>query len=146
MIIESETLNYWIEKYERKTGEQFKVPKGFRLFFLPARGFAQFKVDQQGKMLVVYQLCGDANFWRDLGEIICWQNDLRYISTICTRSIKPYIRLFGWSIISEFEKNSQKRFICKDKQDRKIIITHKGKDTDEKLPTYWVTHYLRERV
>ncbi len=140
----AKTLAEWIILYESKTNDKVELPKGFQLYFLPERGFCQYKVDIDNKMLIVYQLCGDAKFWRDVGELICLVNKLDSISTICTRNILAYIRFWGWKIKQQFDVNNQKRFICEDTQGRKIIITHKHIDGNGDV-AYWVTHYITER-
>ena len=48
------TLKEWVEKYETERDDPVVCPKGFDMYWLPERGFAQYKfVDG---ILVVYQL------------------------------------------------------------------------------------------
>lgn len=139
-------LEEWVKKYEEKTNDKFMLPKGFQLCYLPERGFCQFKIDKEGKMLMIYQTCGDARFWHDVGELICHMNGLNCIGTICTVHFEAYARIFGWAIENVENVNNQKRYTLKDSIGRKLIATHKHFDEKTGEPCYWVTHYLHERV
>ena len=57
-------LEEYIAKYEKRTGEKFEPKIGFKLFYLPARGFCEYKIDTDKNMVMIYQLCGDGKFWR----------------------------------------------------------------------------------
>lgn len=140
----TKTLKDWIKFYEDKTGDSVSLLDGFQMYWLAERGFCQYKIDIEGKMLIIYQVSGDAKFWHDMGEIICLANNLDYMSTICTRNINAYMRFWKWEVAEEFNVNNQKRFICKDVHGRKVIITHQGIN-DKGNPTYYVTQYLNER-
>lgn len=140
----SRTLEEWIKFYEDKTGDPVLLPVGFQMFWLAERGFCQYKIDVEGKMLIIYQVSGDAKFWHDMGEVICLANNLDYMATICTRNIKAYIRFWQWSIVEEFDINNQKRFICKDINGRKVVITHQGIN-DKGNPTYYVTQSMKKQ-
>lgn len=137
-------LKEYVKIYEKKTNDKFKLPKGFKIYYLADRGFCEFKADKENNTVMVYQMCGDILFWRDIGELLACQNNLKYLSTICTVHIKPYLRLLGFKIVKEFFKNGQYRFICKDKLGRKVIATHKHFDDKTGEPAYWVTQYLNE--
>lgn len=139
-------LGEWIKRYEEKTGDKFLLPKGFQLYFLPERGFAQFKIDFEGSILMIYQACGDAKFWRDVGELMCIMNNIDHISTICTVNIDAYIRIFGWKPYNVENVNGQKRYHCYDTLGRKVIATFKGIDEATGEPSYWVTQYLRDKA
>lgn len=39
------SLKEWIKIYEEKTGDNFGVPNGYRLFYMAERGFASMKPD-----------------------------------------------------------------------------------------------------
>lgn len=140
------SLKEWVKIYEEKTGDKAELPAGYRLFYLAERGFASMKPSLEDKMMVVYQVCGDAKFWRDHAELYAATMGLDYVASICTRHIKPYIRGFGWSIISEQCINGQYRFNCQDSIGRKVIITHKDINDITGEPEYWVTHYLNEKA
>lgn len=140
------SLQEWVKIYEEKTGDRAELPYGYRLLYLAERGFASMKPDIEGKMMIVYQVCGDGKFFRDYAELTAAAMGLDCVATICTRAIRPYIRSFGWQILSEQCIKDQHRFVCQDSIGRKIVITHK--DINEKTgePEYWVTHYLNEKV
>lgn len=140
------SLKEWIKIYEEKTGDNFGVPNGYRLFYMAERGFASMKPDLKTRLMVVYQVCGDGKFWRDYAELtFAVPMGLDAVCTICTRPIKPYIRGFGWEILDEQHKNGQYRFLCQDSTGRAVMITHK--DVQENgLPEYWVTHYCQRKA
>lgn len=140
------SLAAWVELYEKKTGEKADFPEGYRLFYLAERGFAVMKPCPEDKMLIMYEVCGDAKFWRDMGEIYCCSMGIDCISTICTRHIKPYIRSFGWRILKEECKDGQYRFLCDDSIGRKVVITHMCTNDVTGEPQYYVTHYLNEKA
>lgn len=96
------TLDEYIEKYEEKTKEKFKPHTEFKLFFLPSRGFCEYKVDSEKGLVMIYQLCGDGKFWRDFGNLLARLCHCRHLGTICSRSnIKAYIRFWGYRIVQE---------------------------------------------
>lgn len=133
------SINEWIKRYEDKTGDEFVLPAGFQLFWLPNRGFAQYRFYEG--MLVVYQLCGDIHFWYDLACLMCIQNGGNAVSTICTCPIKPYLRLLGFEIKEEEDREGKKRYICKDKFGRKVVATYRSTD-DTGCDSYFVTSYM----
>lgn len=139
------SLKEWIDIYEEKTGDKFGLPKGFRLCYLAERGFCEYRLDVEGKIVLVYQLCGDAKFWRDSLELIYSHAGFDAIGTICIRHIKPYIRSFGWQILTEMTKNGQKRYLCQDSIGRKVICTEIDKDENGEA-SYMVTHYFKEKA
>lgn len=96
------TLEEWIKIYEEKTGDTHTVPKGFKLLYLPDRGYAAFAFNKEDSALMIYEVCGDAKFWHDTGVLYCKQNGLRDIITLCTRNIRSYIRFWNWQIEEEF--------------------------------------------
>lgn len=142
----SKSLQEWVDMYERKTGEKVILPPGFVMYWLPKRGFAQFKVDKEGSILMIHMVCGDIHYWHDTALLMCMQNDIDHISTVCTRDVYAYMRMFGWNVVEEFDKDGDKRFICRDEAGCKVIITQRTRADDGKSHTYWVTHYLKERL
>lgn len=140
------SLQEWIKIYEAKTGDKAELPYGYRLLYLAERGFASMKPDIEGKMMIVYQVCGDAKFFRDYAELMAAGMGLDCVATICTRAIHPYIRSFGWQLLETQCINGQYRFVCQDSIGRKIIITHKDINETTGKPEYWVTQYLNEKV
>ena len=137
------TITEWAKLYEDKTGDKAELPAGFKLYFLPERGFAMYKPDETGKIMLIYRVCGDAKFWHDVAEIIAYQLGLKCFATIITRNVKAYIRFWNWTIVEETTIDSQKRFLCHDNQGREVIITHKGIQKNGE-PSYWCTQYLQK--
>lgn len=140
------SLAAWVDIYEKKTGEKANFPEGYRLFYLAERGFALMKPVPEDKIMIVYEVCGDAKFFRDLAEIYACSMGLEYICTICTRHIKPYIRAFGWRILKEECKNEQCRYICDDSIGRLVVITHMCTNDVTNEPQYYVTQYLNKKA
>lgn len=144
--MQGKSLREWIEIYEKKTKDTFEVPAGYRLLYLAERGFVQLKPDFEGKIMLVYQLCGDAKFWRDFAELVCSTMGLECVSTICTRHIEPYIRGFGWEILQKEDNNGHYRYWCQDSIGRLVVCTFKNINSDTGEPNYWVTHYLNTKA
>ncbi len=144
--MKGKSLKDWIELYENKTGDRAELPAGYRLFYLAERGFASMKPDFEGKMMIVYQTCGDAKFWRDFAELHSSIAGFECIATICTRHIEPYIRGFGWEVIEKEDVDGKYRYWCQDSIGRLVICTYKNDDEVTGEPNYWVTHYLNTKV
>ena len=136
------TLQEWVQFYEDKAKEKLEVPKGFLFQWFPTRGFIVMKPDVDGKMLMIYSVCGDGKFWRDVGELLALNNGLTKLCTICIRKIEPYIRFWHWKIVNKMEINGQKRYFCKDEYGRNVVITYKGTSEETGEPVYYVTQYL----
>jgi hypothetical protein len=148
MRIESnicKSLKGWVEMYEQKTGDKFGIPDGFRLIYLASRGFTIYKLDEEAKMIIVYQTCGDAKFWRDSLELIYGHVGYDYIGTIVTRHVKPYIRAFGAEIIKEYDRDGKKRYLCQDEIGRKVIFTEGGLN-EKGEPSFLCVQYLKQKA
>lgn len=109
-------MEYWIKKYESKTGEEFKPTEGFKLFFLPHRGFCEVRADKG--MLIVRQLSGDILFWKDFIETFCQAIGYHRLGTYCIRDILPYIRLVGFHIDRKECTPDGMRYFCTDDNGR----------------------------
>ena len=90
------TFDEWVKIYEKKTGIEFKPESRARLKFEPDKGFAEFGVYKD--MVIIGQTCGDAKYWKKLGEDIARQLGLNHLGTWCCRRIEPYIKLFDVEI------------------------------------------------
>lgn len=146
-MTKGKSLQEYLKIYKEKTGDNPMVPWGYRLLYLAERGFATMKPDIEGKMMIVYQTCGDGKFWRDYAELMAAGMGFDCVGTICTRAIEPYIRSFGWEILSKSEINGQRRYRCQDSIGRLIICTYKCDGDEEGMPPhYWVTHYLNQKA
>lgn len=99
-MVNKMTLNEWIKKYEEKTGDEHCTPDGFELVFDEEKGYAQYKHD--GNILFVYEACGDGKFWYQVvGVELAKKLGAKWIATICTRKIRPYMRLMGMKLTEE---------------------------------------------
>ena len=138
----AKSFDEWVEYYEQKTGDKYKCPNGYRVYYLPERGYSQ--MCRSGNMILVYGTCGDGQFWRDYAEVTANALGLDAIGTICTRPPLPYIRFWGWRIERMEEKDDFVRYYCKDKQGRRVILTPKHVEDNGDV-TYWVTQYLKKK-
>jgi len=118
------TLDAWIKIYEKRTRENFEPKKDFKLIFLPDRGFCEYSVDIQKRMVMIYQLCGDGKFWRDIALVMADLYGCNYIGTICSRdNIKAYIRFWGYCIDYEEQlPEGLSRYHCKQKTTQKPAL------------------------
>lgn len=93
------TLEDYIKKYEEKTKDKFKPKDGFKLFYLPDRGFCEIAATQNNSMLMIYQMAGDGKFWRDYATLLAQVLGIKKLGTICIRkNIEAYIRFWGFRI------------------------------------------------
>lgn len=135
------TLEEWVDKYETDRDDPFACPKGFECYWLPERGFAQYRfVDG---ILVVYQLCGDIHFWFDLAKLICLAKGGHAVSTVSILPIKPYLRLLKFKIVKDEERDGKHRYYCKDEAGRRVVATYKNTG-DDGNDNYFVTVYITE--
>lgn len=144
--MKGKSLKEWVDIYEQKTGDKAELPEGYRLFYLAERGFASMKPDEEGKMMIIYQVCGDAKFWRDYAELIGSTAGFNCVASICTRHVEPYIRCFGWETLEREEVNGHYRYWCQDSIGRLAILTYKHTDSETGEPVYWVTHYFNTKA
>ncbi|AXB82594.1 hypothetical protein ACG98G_04770 [Megasphaera hexanoica] len=135
----------WIQEYEKRTGDKFQALPGFTLWYLPDRGFCQWKPMDKNKTILCWSLCHDAKFWRDALECVALQFGYDRIMTVCILPIKAYIRYWGWKIEQDFVKDDGlHRYICSDKQGREVVITPKCVFKDGSV-NYFVTNELRRK-
>ena len=139
------SLKQWIDIYEKKTNDKVELPTGFRLFYLPARGFMMVRPLVADGILYIYQVCGDGKFWHDHAELMARALGFPCLATICNRNIETYLRNFEFDVLVKQDINSEKRFLCQDNVGRKVLATYKGKDNNGN-DEYWVTQYLNEKA
>lgn len=145
----------WADIYKSETNDNLNLLPGFRVYYLPNRGFAAMKVDFEAKMLIIDQLSGDARFWRDMAEVCMAQaNNLDVIATTCTRNIMPYMRLFGATLLDSEEISiSYKdgcgkklyRYLFQDEIGRAVMCSPRCINKDGNVE-YWVTQYLKVKA
>lgn len=134
------TLDEYIALYERKTGDKFIPHPNFKLVYLPDRGFCEFKKDDETKMMMIYQLCGDGKFWRDMCEGLTRLLGWEHCGSICIRPIKPYIRFWGYEVVKERElAPGEIQYICRDKQGRDAQCTPAWRDDKGEWAAYYIT-------
>jgi len=111
-------LDDYIQKYEKSTNEKFKPHPGFKLFYLPDRGFCEYHIDSTNDIVMIYQLSGDGKFWRDYGILLAQLTNCHHLGTICSRNnIKAYIRFWGYRIDYEEQlPDGLLRYHCKQKE------------------------------
>lgn len=112
-------LQEWIDRYNAKTDTPFEADNRYKLFFIPDRGFCEISCSISNDMVMIKQMCGDALFWRGAAEVIAQATGRRMIGTYCIRHIKPYIRLFGFTIERIEETEQGPRYFCVDKNGKR---------------------------
>ena len=96
MIMAEKSFEEWVKIYEKKTGTEFKPDPRAKLKFEPDKGFAEYGVTKD--MVIIGQLCGDAKYWKNLGEELARHLGLNHLGTWCIRKIEPYIKFFNVEI------------------------------------------------
>lgn len=136
------TIEEWISLYEKKTGEAFRQEEGFRLFFLPERGFCQMRVE--GELLIVRQVCGDGKFWFDHSQLLASVVGCKAIGTFAVRkNIEAFIRLCGYRIdCTEELPDGLKRYFCTHKDGTWGQASPHGKRDDGSV-VYMVTREVK---
>lgn len=134
------SLAAWIERYDAKAPEPFQRDARFGLYYLPARGFAE--VGSVGSLCVIWQLAGDARFWKEKVSEAARQAGYPRCGTLCIRpEIRAYIRLFGYGIErTEETKDGHTRYHCRHKTTGKARLVSPAftyKRTGQ--PAYFVT-------
>ena len=137
------TLEECISLYEKKTGEAFQNKEGFRLFFLPERGFCQMRID--GELLMLSQLCGDGHFWVDHSRLLASVVGCKAIGTFAVRkNIEAFIRLWGYRVYRTEElPDGLKRYFGIHKDGTKGQVSPYGKRADGSV-VYMVTREVKQ--
>lgn len=136
------TLEEWIGWYEQKTGDTFTLPDDYTINYHEKRGLMAIKPVFEKKMLVIEYVIGDGRFWYDVADMLARQNGLRYIATICTRSVYAYIRFWKYKVIKTWEIDGAKRFLGIDDMGYYGTMTYSGKDKKTGNDTYIVIRYV----
>lgn len=134
----------WIQEFEAKTGDKFYYIPGFTTWYLPTRGFCQWKDMPEDKTILIWNVCHDAKFWRDSLECVAMQFGYDRLMTVCILPIKAYIRYWGWKIRQDFEKDGVHRYICSDAMGREVVCTPQSIGDDGSV-NYYVTNELRRQ-
>ena len=136
-------LQGWIEKYEKKTGEKFEPQKGYKLFFLPKRGFCQMRMD--GELLILGQVCGDGRFWVDHSRLLASVVGCKAIGTFAVRkNIEAFIRLWGYRVYRTEElPDGLKRYFGIHKDGTKGQVSPYGERADGSV-VYMVTWEVKQ--
>lgn len=142
------SLKEWADFYTIKTNDIVNLLPGFRLYYLPNRGFATMKIDFEAKMLIIDQVAGDANFWRDMAEVCMAQaNGLDVIATTCNRDLMAYMRLFDAEMLDIESVGLENgtilsRYLFQDNIGRAVLASPRCINKQGKVE-YWVTQYLK---
>ncbi len=134
----TKTLDEWIALYEKKTGSKFERMPVCKLVYFPDRGFAEFAASKN--MIIIHQLCGDAKFWKQVGEVLAMEHGLNHLGTWCIRDIEPYIKFFNAEIenIEELD-DGLKRYHCRFKGTGKPALCSPHFKTENGNIGYMVT-------
>lgn len=133
------TYEEWVMMYEEKTGKKFTRDEKYRLFYFPERGFCEVAVDVDVGITVIRNLCGDARFWRRVVECIAQSFGIKGCGTYCLRNIRPYIRLFGFTIVRTEERGEYLRYHGVDENGCKGTASPCGMDDETGRMIYMIT-------
>lgn len=125
--------------YGEKTGSPFERNKNYKLFYFPERGFCEVAADVEHGIVVINQLCGDARFWRRMVECLASSMGIECCGTFCLRHIKPFIRLFGFRIVSTEECGGYTRYHGIDEYGCRGTATPYGLNDDTGNMEYMIT-------
>ncbi len=90
-------LEQWIEKYNKKTKEIFKIKPFASLMFYHNKGFMQFAIidDFRGeKVLMIYETCGDGRYFEQEALKIAKENGCTKLITTIYRDPHVYQKRF----------------------------------------------------
>ena len=133
------TREEYITLFEKKTGETYELPEGFKEVFLSNRGFCQYAKCEEEQAILVLNCCGDGEFWRDYGALLAKEHGYhKLISKFC-RPARAYIRAMHFSI-ERCGANDDGRewFVCKDGENL-VIIQELGDSVNTGKKTYLLT-------
>jgi len=131
------TLEEWIAKYNEKSPEPFQENTGYALYFEMEKGFCEIGFTKD--MVIINQMCGDGRWWKDAVDRIAETAGLHHIGTWATRSVKGYIRRFGYRIYqTENLIDGTKRYFFIDDNNHKGIASPAYRNADGTL-TYYLT-------
>lgn len=91
----------WVKIYEKKTGDKHKSPNGAQTVWDERRGYAQFLLSADHKVLTVEEVCGDGKFWSEWAINFCREHNISRVCTTFTRKLMPYFRSLGAKIIKK---------------------------------------------
>jgi predicted PolB exonuclease-like 3'-5' exonuclease len=139
--IMNNTLDEYIKKYEQKTKDKFKPKEGFKLFYLPSRGFCELSTTKNNSMLMIYQMAGDGKFWRDFATVLAQMLGIKKLGTICIReNIKAYIRFWGYKITKKEPLNDGSFiYYAENKEGKKARVSPVHMHDDITRISYYVT-------
>ena len=91
-------------------------------------------------MIIIHQLCGDAKFWKQVGEVLALEHGMKALGTWCIRDIEPYIKFFNAEIERMEElPDGLKRYHCRFKDTGKPATCSPRFKTDNGKIGYMVT-------
>lgn len=118
------TLEYWIEKYNKKAPEPFMRDEKFQLFYVPDKGVCE--IGMSDDMLILRCLStSNVFYWKNAAEDIARKVGIKIIGTWCVRrEIMAYIRLFGYRIIKTEElEDGLNRYRCRNKEGKQARVS-----------------------
>jgi len=92
------TLDEWKAWYEKHAGAAVQDNPNFQRIFFPDRGFCELTLSSKERMVIVNQVAGDGRFWLGVIESVAQILGYHRCGAICTRRIRPYLRLWGLAV------------------------------------------------
>ena len=115
------TLDEWIAFYDAKTPVPFKRDDTLSFFFLPDKGFCE--VGMKDGIVFIGQLAGDGRWWKERADAMARVYGCRRGSCFfCRRSVKAYLRLFGYRIEGWEAIGDYKKYVCSNISSGKYLL------------------------
>ena len=132
------TLAEWLEIFNGKTGNSFRLDGRYEFFYLPDKGVCQ--IMRTAKMVILGNVCGDGAYWKAFAEKKAAQWGLGVCGTMfCRLNVRAWARLLGYEITEETPlDNGAKRYKGKHRKSGKWCLASPA-FTEEKKLVYYVT-------
>jgi len=141
------TFEEWVKVYEKKSGDTHKVIQGAVTLYDERRGYAQYGVSENKERLIIFEACGDGKHWYETGVVICRDNNIPAILTICIRNIEPYIRALKGKIEKKIpldDRNGGFRYEGKNHLGKPFYAFPAWWDKEKQCNAYYVISFINE--
>lgn len=133
------TLQEWLKYFEDNSdypngwNKPGPYPKGSKMFWDPEKGYVVLIRDEETKMLVVVEVCGEVKHWVELAVAFAKQLNFDKVGGKFGKHIKPYLKDLGAEVVKiNTDENGLSRYVCKDK-DNHLVLASEGIEIDKKI-------------
>lgn len=88
----------FVQQYEKKTKEKFKVHENLCIEYCPENGILTYLIDESEKQLILFQVCGNAEYWDIITQKIAKMNGCNKITFATKRNPKGFIRKYRYKV------------------------------------------------